>query len=126
MGVADRRELSRHGGFKLNTDYLIFALAITCAFLFGKILAQQKAQTKLSELTFGAAVWSLCEAKALRSGAVIQRIIERNHFVKDHDQEELTKETKATNDAFDAAIDGLQVKKNKITGAENFDPEDLV
>ena len=127
-------------------DYFVLIVTIVGAFLFGKVLTQQKAhallleverksiekaleaQAKLSELSFGASVWSLCEAKALRSGAIIQRVIEKVHVVEDKEKEgeQVSKEIKKTNEAFDAAIEGLKVKRNRVTGTENFNPEDLV
>ena len=108
----------------IGFSILIFIGAIVAAFFFGRMITLQRAATQTSQISFAASIWALTEAKALKDGVIIQRTIEKMHVVEKKDEEQLTAEAKAMTEAMEAAVDGLNVKRNKIE--PRFDPKDLV
>lgn len=99
--------------------------AIFLAFHLGKLQAATKSSTQTAQIAFGAALWAVTEAKALKDGVIIQRTIEKMHIVDKKDEASLSAEAKEMTEAMEAAVEGLSVKRNKIVGRE-LDPNDLV
>lgn len=104
---------------------LVLVAAIVLAFQLGKLQAITKSNTQTSQIAFGAALWAVTEAKALKDGVIIQRTIEKMHIVDKKDEASLSAEAKEMTEAMEAAVEGLSVKRNKIVGRE-LDPNDLV
>lgn len=103
---------------------LLVVGATFLAFHLGKLQAATKSSTQTAQIAFGAALWAVTEAKALKDGVIIQRTIEKMHVVEKKD-EKLSAEAKEMTEAMEAAVEGLSVKRNKIVGRE-LDPNDLV
>lgn len=102
---------------------VIFICLFVIAFLLGKLITLQKSNTQTSQIAFAASLWAITEAKALKDGVIIQRTIEKLHLV-DKKDEKPTEEVRQMTEAMESALDGLNVKNNKIE--KTFRPEDLV
>lgn len=105
-------------------EIVIFVCLFVIAFFLGKLNTLQKSNTQTAQIAFAASLWAITEAKALKDGVIIQRTIEKLHLV-DKKDETPSENVKQMTEAMESALNGLNVKNNKII-EKIFDPKDLV